>query len=388
MNNKEFSLKNVSLNIFLVIVGMFSGAISFRLISKYKPEPIYSRLQIISKDYFKLIGRKKDERFEIKEYEFKASELLNINKVDDIKSYRNGLRKFLFKSDNLTKDMPNKISTISDKRFESLDNLLSITKLEINSDFKLNSIVYHFIPINNNKKFLIYHHGHKEGFIEAKEYINFFLKNGFNVLAYSMPNYGMNNQPVVKTKYNGFIKLDHHKKYFHLEEEGGINPLNVFVKPVIVGINYIENYYGNSPINFLGFSGGGWSATISAAVDTRIKNTFSVAGGLPISLLSAEDYGDYEMTNNLLYSKFNYLTLFTLATVDEHSKRNYYQIFNQYDPCCFGGLRWKKYENELSELIKKISNDYFYIINDYKNYKHSISEETLSKILDFINKNT
>ena len=42
----------------------------------------------------------------------------------------------------------------------------------------------------------------------------------------------------------------------------------------------------------IGISGGGWTTTVYPAIDTRISESFSVAGSLPLSLRNTiEDNG-------------------------------------------------------------------------------------------------
>ena len=55
---------------------------------------------------------------------------------------------------------------------------------------------------------------------------------------------------------------------------------------MIIAINYIEQIYGDVNISMCGFSGGGWTTTIAAAIDPRIKNSFPVAGSLPVFLIA------------------------------------------------------------------------------------------------------
>ena len=48
-------------------------------------------------------------------------------------------------------------------------------------------------------------------FIKGINILIFFKETSYEVIALAMPLHGMNNQPIVKTTNNGYIKLDNHK---------------------------------------------------------------------------------------------------------------------------------------------------------------------------------
>lgn len=351
-------------------IGCLTGGFLYRLISVYKPEPIYSYLQIIR--------NRKDTLFNYPEYNFDPLKLIKINDKFSLELMRSELTKYIFRNKIDKSNLPTITNKIIDEDFSSLNNLKYINKLEIKLDLGFNSIAYEFVPKESNEKFIIYHHGHSGGFDAGENYIDFFLSKGYQVIALSMPTIGMNNQPIIETS-NGFIFFNLHSKFSYLEEFE-INPIKLFIEPVMQVVNYIDEFYNNKNINMVGISGGGWTTTVSAAVDTRIKNSFSVAGNLPISLLNEHDWGHYELNKKDFYTKFNYLNLYILASSDLNNPRSYIQIFNQNDPCCYGGVRWKKYENQINFAVESITNDEFKIINDKKNYSHTISPSSLDKI--------
>ena len=78
-------------------------------------------------------------------------------------------------------------------------------------EYDVNSISYLFVPESSNNKLVIYHQGHGGDFYKGKDVIQFFLDEGFTVLAFSMPLLGMNNQPVVEVPNIGTIKLTSHE---------------------------------------------------------------------------------------------------------------------------------------------------------------------------------
>ena len=97
----------------------------------------------------------------------------------------------------------------------------------------------------------------------------------------------------------------------------------------------------------IGISGGGWTTTLCAAIDTRIKHSYPVAGTLPIYLRSEcfRNWGDYEQSLPGLYMMGSNST-----------GRKQFQILNQYDECCFGGIKYRTYENNLKNRIREVGN--------------------------------
>ena len=106
-------------------------------------------------------------------------------------------------------------------------------------DYSVNSIAYHFHPINSNNKLIIYHQGHRGDFILGKNTIQFFLNKGYSVIAFTMPLIGTNNKPIVSTEKLGTFKLVSHDS-LNLLESNNFSPLKFFIEPVILSLNYLD----------------------------------------------------------------------------------------------------------------------------------------------------
>jgi PhoPQ-activated pathogenicity-related protein len=135
-----------------------------------------------------------------------------------------------------------------------------------------------------------------------------------------------------------------------------------------------------------GISGGGWTTTITAAIDTRIDYSFPVAGSFPMYVrfnYSKKSYGDFEQDYPDLYRKVNYLDLYLLGATGEGRKQ--VQVLNLKDPCCFDGLYSQHYEPFVKEAVKNIGTGFFNVVIDNENSEHSISEFSLEKIYAEIN---
>ena len=145
-------------------------------------------------------------------------------------------------------------------------------------------------------------------------------------------------------------------------------------------INYAETKNFKS-INMCGLSGGGWTTIVSSAIDPRISKSIAVAASYPLFLkfqYPKKSIGDWEEYGADLYKKVNYLELYTLASIGENRKQ--FQVYNEFDPCCYDGNSIKPYKNQIEEVINKYDNSQFEIIIDSDNKAHSISISTLQKI--------
>tara|TARA_Y100000741_G_scaffold339983_1_gene301209 strand:- start:1290 stop:2393 length:1104 start_codon:yes stop_codon:yes gene_type:complete len=316
-------------------------------------------------------------------YENDVYSLIHIRSMDSKIEVKNNLNHFIWKQESLPTYEPDLIeNNITDKRYSNMKNLDSIDKFVINMEYDVNSIAYFFKPSDSNNKLIIYHQGHKGDFHNGKNVIQYFLEKNYSVLAFSMPLLGMNSQPVIDNSYTGKTKLQSHNQLELLENEN-FTPIKFFIEPIIVSINYLENNYDYSSYHIVGISGGGWTATLAGAIDDRILQTYSIAGSYPFFLRSdPENFGDYEQHNLALYEKSNYLDLYVMASIGD--ERKFIQIFNKYDPCCFGGDSFQKYENEIKNVVNEIGKGSFNIYLDDTHREHIISNNALEIIISEI----
>ena len=169
-----------------------------------------------------------------------------------------------------------------------------------------------FYP-EDTRRLVIYHRGH------TKEQVPDFP--GFNVLVFDMPS----------ETHDGLGAYDY--------------PIRFFVEPVIVGINWCSMLKVWDEIRMVGFSGGGWTTHVVAALDRRVTRSYAIAGSLPPHLRDQHpgSYGDLEQ--RLTYGLE--MDLYALA-------QNQTQILNRDDPCCFPGRLYDGYTAEgFSVLIEE-----------------------------------
>ena len=189
----------------------------------------------------------------------------------------------------------------------------------------------------------------------------------------------MNNQPIVDTKVGKIEFLSH--KYFGLIDDENFSSLIYFFEPINSSLNYLEKNFDYLEYNAVGISGGGWTVTLYSAIDERISNTFSIAGGVPFFMRSLDkNFGDYEQTLPDLYRTVNYLELYIMGSYGEG--RSQLQIFNKYDPCCFSGNNYVYYEEIIKNKIAELNHGKFSIFSDDTHREHQISENSLKQILE------
>jgi len=315
------------------------------------------------------------ERIDPSYHQTDANSLIDIDGARGVVAKRRALIRYIWAGEGFpSKKLPGKVEKdITDDRYAELykTNLKQIDKLTINMDYGLNSIVYHFLPEEANSKLFVYHQGHRGDFIQGKDTIKAFLDKGYSVMALSMPLLGMNNQPVVDLERFGKFHLVKHDHMKLLK-----SPIRFFVEPIVVAINYGKKLkYGQ--VNMTGISGGGWTTTVCAAVDTRIRHSYPVAGTLPFYLRSdsQRDWGDYEQNMPDLYNIANYLELYVLGAFGKG--RAQIQLLNQYDSCCFAGIKYRTYEHTMREVMRSLGEGKFDIFLDDSHKDHMISSESL-----------
>ena len=311
-------------------------------------------------------------------YEDNIERFLHLTDVESVYQKRQQLVGYLWKADMMSKNQPDRIiDNYNDLQFSDLENLKKIEKIEIDMNKDVNSIAYHFIPKTSNQKLIIYHQGHDGSFVLGKKTINYFLKDGYSVLALSMPLIEPNNKPVVDTDFGKVQLLSH--KYFELLESLGFTPMVFFFEPINISLNYLEKNYEYNEFDAIGISGGGWTVSTYSAIDNRISKTFAVAGSVPFFQRTIDDnIGDYEQINSNFYRIADYMDLYLMSSIGEN--RKFVQIFNKYDSCCFYGDQFNMYGNVVKSTIKKLDNGYFEIYIDNSTKRHEISDYALKII--------
>ncbi len=314
--------------------------------------------------------------------EFDILKIIDINNKDDIESVRNELNDFIFGEEGLKyNSMPDSVtSSINDEDFKGMPNLKEITRLTIETDWGLNSIVYLFIPHKANNQSVIYHQGHNGKFSHGKNTIAALLERGYHVVGMSMPLLGMNRQPVVDLSGFGKVCISSHNLISYLSPVSG-HPIRYFLDPVTTVVNYLQQFNFDR-ISMVGISGGGWTTTLYAAVDPRIQYSFPVAGTFPLYLRSQDlpSIGDYEQYVPEVYEVVNYLEMYILGSFGENRKQ--VQVLNEFDKCCFSGTGYRTYVDIIKGRVQKLGKGSFDVFLDSSHHEHKISDIAIGLILE------
>lgn len=320
-------------------------------------------------------------------FETNVADLISIKQPQDAERLRGALTALLWGESGFPSSLPSMIlKDFKDFRYDNIPSLSRIDKISIKMEFGLESNIYHFIPKTPNNRIILYHEGHGGDFYAGKKQISEFLSKGYSVAAFCMPLLGLNNQPTVYLSRQGNLKIRTHDHMKFLQPKTG-HPIKYFIEPVLIALNYFENNFNYSDVSMVGISGGGWTTTLAAALDTRIQKSFPVAGSYPIYLRSTfeGDWGDYEQTTPEVYKTVNYLELYILGSYGFDRKQ--LQVINQYDSCCFSGTKWRTYEGIVREHVHELGAGEFDLFLDSSHKGHVISEATMKRILDELGSN-
>lgn len=134
--------------------------------------------------------------------------------------------------------------------------------------------------------------------------------------------------------------------------------LDHYIGPIVIAINTLAGSFSN--IYMTGLSGGAWSTTLAAAVDTRISRSYPIAGTLPlympVDLAHGNGFRDWEQ--NLPGLTASYTDLYLLAS---DSGRRQKQILHTSDECCFNETEYNlgnPYSTFISDLATELGGQY------------------------------
>ncbi len=252
-------------------------------------------------------------------------------------------------SDSIT--IPSPISGLG-----TAQNFQEVELLKINETDEHKGRALHFIPIRKNGQVVVVHHGHGTTFegsadlpdtdaasFGLRRTIAALLMDGYGVLAVYMPHTwqehvmgeGQPSDPAQTATYPPSCSgcgCVNHDAMFLCNPPSGFSALKWFLEPTIVALNHVQGDY--TDFHMVGLSGGGWATTVVAAIDPRIRMSFSVAGTMPLYLRAGPSSGDTEQIDPGFYTIAGYPDLYVLGSYGAGRKQ--VQILNRGDDCCFG----------------------------------------------------
>lgn len=229
------------------------------------------------------------------------------------------------------------------------------------------SLVYVFYPAVPSGELAIVHQGHSPTLdVSGVDLaIGWLLDRGAVVLAHYMPLTGEYTGPAGS----------HDELFWEAEDSGDCSPMALFLTPVAASLGWALDNLEVDDVMMTGVSGGGWTTTVYAALDPRVRWSLPVAGSLPLYLREESDLGDMEQYYRPFYSVGGYLDLYVLGGWGED--REQIQILNRYDSCCFWGERYQDYAAEVETRSTELDAGRWRFFLDESHTGHEISEHAL-----------
>lgn len=264
----------------------------------------------------------------------------------------------------------------------AIPGVASLDKLTVVMRNGLYSESYYLRPKKRNGKLVLYLQGHRGQFYNVGlRAIAAFIAHGYDVLGFSMPIYAGRD---VWTRIEG---IGNYLIAGHVDLKFLDRPMEFFFEPIAETLNYALQHYDISDVFMVGFSGGGWTATVYAALDPRIRKTYPVSGSYPVYLRRypystadrPQSWGHFEDTYPPLLKAANYLELYMLGGYG--AGRRELQVLSQYDGCCYGGLGWTTYRDTVRQRLRALGPGAFDVLLDTTHASHKLSRFALERIL-------
>jgi hypothetical protein len=299
---------------------------------------------------------------------------------EDVERIRADLVAYIWKSAALPADLPAVTTDVADPLFDATPpNVARIDELTVSMEAFV-SRMYLYVPAHPRRRLMIFHQGHSDGVggSNGSAAVRFFLGQRVPVLVVFMPMYGPNTAPWGPVPF-------FHWPMASLETDT-LSPIRYFLEPIVRAVNWAERVLRiRRRVSMVGISGGGWTTTLSAAVDPRLQVSVSVAGSVPMYLRAppcppSAGTGDYEQVHPPLYAIANYLDLYVLAA--HGHGRGHLQVFNQFDPCCFAGLGYRTYSEVVRDIVERLPwSGRYDVFLDSSHAHHIISQHALEEAI-------
>lgn len=269
---------------------------------------------------------------------------------------RDALRVAAFGSTRLPDTMPTVVRNWKDPRFPDAARL---DKLTVRLPYGLRSVAYDLWPKRWNGRVMIFHNGHEEDLDASPQVLEWFLRRGWRVVTMTMPLAGPNWSP--KFKY-----VTHaHNQFAGLER-----PLGLFLLPVVEVVNYTHAHV------MVGLSGGGWTTSVAAAIDPRIRLSYPVAGSLPAQAecLPKGPGCVPDLEQQMIP---DYIRLYELGS---DPPRRELAFYNLHDPCCYAGRSsdsWaREVRGDFAAIVDPLATRHAVTISDLRTITQDIARHT------------
>ena len=264
--------------------------------------------------------------------------------------------------------------------------LAGIDLLTVNMPWGVDSKIYLLRAVKPQSCLMIYQEGHRVSFLERKRFLRRMVDQGCDVLALSMPlTGGMNSRPLIDHPRVGRVQLNDPDD-LQLLNSTRHSSLAYFITPLVAALNHALDQHTYEKIGATGFSGGGWTVQIFAALDPRVQSTYSVAGSVPAAVHAAmPSWGSPEQRHGAFYDIVNYPELYVMDA--DRPGRTHVQVYNETDPCCFSGHNWLAWKDAIGNKVRELGGHYR--LFTYENGAHTMTKPVALMIVDdFLNGGT
>jgi hypothetical protein len=305
---------------------------------------------------------------------------IEIESETGLRTRRTQLIEYIWGGDSFPIDrFPDDIqSANSNLRYSQFGVNADLEHWSVRMQFGVDSQILAIAPRQDRKTTaVVYQQGHEGDVTHGAKIISRLSNAGFYVVALAMPLLGPNSQPEINLRRHGSVRLRDHDFFPFVDFEYGLHSVRFFIEPVIACVNRIVAQ-GYTSVAMLGYSGGGWTTTMCAAIDDRITFSCPIAGSLPFSLRREREMSDYENHLPELYSIANYPELHVLGA---YGQRFQLQILNEFDPVAWGGRRGQLYETAVRETLARVGGGRFEVMIDSSWTGHGISKSAMGRII-------
>lgn len=254
-------------------------------------------------------------------------------------------------------------------------HLVKLERLVVPFEFGYTAYAYLMHPADPNGRAVIYHHGYAGTIVQSRHVIEALLQQGFTVAALDYAGYGQNIIGNLEHPSFGVVSVENDRQMYF-----AVHPLRWYLEPMVVTVNYLI-MQGFTELSSVGFSAGGWVTTMVGAVDSRIATTIAVASGYPIYIRQqnwAKETPLPQLYKPLL-DTVSYLDTYVLAA--NGADRQYVQIFNQYDRCCYRNRFSELYAGAVTEAVSRLGQGRFEALIDQTHAEHKVSGWAVDAIL-------
>ena len=309
------------------------------------------------------------------------SQIIKINSPEDIEKKRAELIQYIWKGDFPKGKPPLIRKNVELGQYKEFVGVKSLDIYEFNWK-SLKSQVYHFKTRAKSPKpyLIIIHIGNKPLSQSFHLFFTFFsLRAGFDVLVIPSPLSSIEDQnltyssvPAINIPSFGYLGLTDQNVFFLLEDNT-FSPLQLYLDPLALSLNLIDQQYNYTSYHLVGSFDGAWEATVYPALDPRIKTSHAIYPPLPFFIATNSDstsLRNYEYFHPEFTKLANYLELYVMASYGKG--RKHMHLIDRWNPHRYNEDGYKAYADEVARRVKTLDEgDFETRVFDNKQQKES-----------------